>query len=307
MSAPRKPISGPAFEKYYTYLLFAFVGFCIADVLILNYRDLMLPTQTPPSKPRGAFVDTSGGRAALGTITSRNIFASNGQIPDPLIAAGDSKEKRELPPIPTTLPLKLIGTLVHSNPDKSLAAIEIKGKNQTLSYQTKKEIEGMGILERVERQKIFIRNNQSGRLEYLEMEKTTKVSFGVAKANSGPVPEQKGDIKNLGANNFELRRADLLKYTSDLSSILMQARMVPARKPTGEIYGFRFVDIQPGSIYTQMGFMPMDVITSVNGTPVTSPAQAMELYQAMKSTANSVKVGVERNGKNEQHNYNIVN
>ena len=72
----------------------------------------------------------------------------------------------------------------------------------------------------------------------------------------------------------------------------------------GNIDGFRFTSIQPESIFEQLGFQVGDKIISVNGEPVSSPAQAMQMYNALKSS-NSVAVGVERDGRQEEFNYSI--
>ena len=127
-----------------------------------------------------------------------------------------------------------------------------------------------------------------------------KVSFG-----SGAPTVTGKEVQKTGDNNFMIKRADLLKYTNDLSSILMQARAVPNREPgTGNINGFRLLDMQPGSIYEQLGLQRMDVIKSVDGTPVDSPAKAMELYNTLKNSP-KVSLQVERNGKTETMTYNI--
>ncbi|HWU43462.1 MAG TPA: PDZ domain-containing protein, partial [Bdellovibrio sp.] len=113
------------------------------------------------------------------------------------------------------------------------------------------------------------------------------------------------DVQKTGDNNYAIKRADLLKYTNDLSSILMQARAVPNRDPsTGAINGFRVLDMQPGSIFEQLGIQRMDVIKSVDGSPVDSPQKAMELYTTFKNSA-KVSLQVERNGKTETMTYNI--
>ncbi|UOF02328.1 type II secretion system protein GspC [Bdellovibrio reynosensis] len=292
----------PPFEKWYSYLLFVFIGYCIADLAILAYRDRMLPQSAPAARPKAPPIDTSVNRGAYNSITSRNMFASNGEIPDPLVDKTKGPEaQKEQVPVPSQLPLNLIGTLVHSNPDKSLAAIEVRGKNQVISYTPGKEIEGMASIVRVERQKVIFRNLNSNRMEYIEMKKDgNKVAFGASAVSAGGKEVQKA-----GDNNFVIKRADLLKYTNDLSSVLMQARAVPNREPgTGNINGFRLLDMQPGSIYEQLGLQRMDVIKSVDGTPVDSPAKAMELYNSLKNSP-KVTLQVERNGKNETMTYNI--
>jgi len=292
----------PPFEKWYPYILFIFIGYCLADLSILAYRDRMLPDSAPAAHPKAPLVDTSPSRMAYNDIISRNIFNSSGVIPDALVDKnGGPNQHKEQAPVLSQLPLNLIGTLVHSNPEKSIAAVEIRGKNQVISYIPGKEIEGLATIVSVERQKVIIRNLNSNRLEYIEMKKeATKVAFG-----GSTVATPGKDVQKVDDNHFVIKRSDLLKYTSDLSSILMQARAVPNREPgTGNINGFRILDMQPGSIYEQLGLQRMDVIKSVNGTPVDSPAKAMELYQTLKNSGD-LNITVDRGGKTETKNYNI--
>ncbi len=294
----------PAFEPWLSYLLFVFIGFTVADLLILSYRDLMLPNQTPPAHPKKTINDNLVSRGALNTIISRNIFSADGLIPNALIPKGQDPNKMdEMAPVLSQLPLNLIGTLVSSNPEKSIAAIEIRGKNQTLSYTPKRNIENLATLLKVERQKVILRNLNSNALEFIEMKPygNQKVAFGAMT----PVAGGSGEVKNLGDNKFTIKRADLQKYLNDLPSILMQARAVPARdKVTGEVIGYRIVDFQPNSIFSQLGIQRMDLIKTVNGEPVDTPQKAMELFNMFKNS-NNIKMSVDRGGRNETLDYSI--
>ena len=96
-----------------------------------------------------------------------------------------------------------------------------------------------------------------------------------------------------------------MKYTNDLSSVLMQARAVPNRDPnTGEINGFRILDMQDGSIFQQLGLQRMDVLKGVNGEAIDSVQKAMELYNTLKN-GSQIKLSVERGGKLESMNYDV--
>lgn len=307
MAAPNKAGKSKGdkvpFEKFYPYLLAIFIGFCVADLVILGFRHHMLPTSLPPARPHGRMNENTAGRGTYNNITARNIFSADGIIPDALALKGQDKQK-EADPVLSSLPLTLIGTLVHTNPDKSIASIDVKSKNQILPFRVSNDIAGIASVISIERQKVIFRNSNSNQLEYIEMKKDAgKVSFDSTPKN--PVASGSKEVQKLDDNNYVIKRADLLKYTNDLSSVLMQARAVPNRVPgTGEINGFRLLDIQPGSIFEQLGLQKMDVIKGVDGTPVDSPAKAMELYNALKS---SPKLGlqIERNGKTETKNYNI--
>lgn len=291
-------------SKLALYALLAFIAFTIADLSIIYFRDRLLPDQPPPKKMQAfrppAFVD----RSQYSVISNRNLFSSNGVMP-PALTSGKSNKPKENTPVPSQLPILVIGTLVHSDPEKSIAALEIKSKNKSGSYATHADVEGLCTIEKVERNMVFIRNLQTGNLEYLEMNKAgNKVTFDTAKAETPKIGGPK-DVINAGNNTFAISRAKLLQYTNDLSSVLMQARAVPNRDPnTGEINGFRILDMQPGSIYEQLGLQRMDVIKGVNGEPVDSVQKAMELYNTLKN-GNQVKMQIERGGRTDTFTYDI--
>lgn len=301
--AARVKTTGFFLEPYYPYVFATLVAFAIADNIVLSIRPAMLPEGAPPSRPPVRVADNAPTRGGYNTIISRNIFSFEGTIPDALVAKGETAKPDENQiPVPSSLPLNLIGTIVHSNPDKSVATIEIKGKNQTLAFRPKNDIEGFATLVKIERNKVIFRNLNSNRLEYIETKLANKLSF---KGSAPKVEAPKGDVIQSAPNQFQVKRSDLLKYTNNLASILQEARSVPNRNPTtGEVDGFRILDFKPGSIYEQLGLQRMDVIKGVNGEPVDSPAKAMELYNALK-TSDKVMLSIERNGKTENFDYNV--
>ncbi len=298
--------SKPFFENYLPYLLFLFIGYCIADVLILNYRDLMLPSQPPPARPRASSHDNLPNRGTYSSVISRNIFSSDGVIPDPIAAAGQNgRPVEDAAPVPSSLPLALKGTIVHSDPKKSIANIEVRSKNQTLAYGVGRDIEGLAVLQKVERSRAIIRNSNNSRLEYLEMKlEGGKIAFTGAKAATGPATPGKTDVAQVAPNKFEIKRSDLQKYLADTASILQQASMVPRRNAAGEIECYKFIGIQPGSVYTQLGFQVGDCLKAVNGEKIDSPAKAMEMYNTLKNAPN-IKILTERDGREQENDYTV--
>ena len=285
------------------YALLAFIAFAIADLTIIYFRDRFIPSVAPPKKivavKSHGFVD----RSQYSVISNRNLFSSTGVMP-PALTGGKSQQRQENTPVLSQLPISVIGTLVHSDPKKSIVALDLKTKNKTGSYTTGADVEGLCTIEKVERNIVYIRNRSNGMLEYVEMNKGgNKVNFDASKPVAGR-PASK-DVTMSGTNQFTISRSNLLKYTNDLSSVLMQARAVPNRDPnTGEINGFRVLDMQPGSIYEQLGLQRMDVIKGVNGEPVDSIQKAMEMYNTLKN-GSQVKLQIERGGKTDTFTYDI--
>lgn len=267
----------------------------------------MLPTKAPPSKQAESIIEHAPPRSSYNNITSKNIFNWDGTIPDALTPKGDKKREEEQVPVLSQLPLNLIGTIVHSNPLKSVASIDHKGKNQSFSVRVKAEVDNLIEILKIERNKVIFRNLNNSQLEFIEIQSKSKLSF-LQSANAAPTKPTGGNevVKVTAPNQFTLKRSDVLKYTNNLSSLLQQARSAPHRNPrTGEIDGFTILDFQPGSIFEQLGLNRMDVIKAVNGEPVDSPAKAMELYNALKSS-DKVTITVEKDGRTEDKGYTIT-
>lgn len=298
--SPRRQLA----NRLLVYVLISLISLSIADLAILKVRLFFLPQRAQKSTNRVAPPNPIKSRDFFQPIISRNLFSAKNDIPPELLPKGVDAKPKDNDPILSSLPLNLVGTLVHSNPDKSIAAIEIKSKNQISSFTVGKEIENLAKVERIQRGKVVIRNISADRLEFIEMKDANKVTFD-AKPKVADESGKPSVITKAGDNKFEIKRSDLEDKLKDIQSILYQARAVPAKRPgSGETYGFRLLEIQADSIYTQLGLQVMDVITSVNGTPVTSTQQALEMYQALRNSPN-IKLGVERGGKNEELSYTV--
>ncbi len=301
-SINKGPKHRPPFEGFYLYILALFIGYWLADLGVLYVRPSLLPTQPPPMRPSRQMKSTFTDVSRYMTVPNRNLFNEDGKIAPKLTPDGDI-QMTEGEAVLSQLPFKLEGTLVHSNNKKSVATITLKTKNEARAVMVDQDLESLARIYKIERRKVIFRNLNTNRMEYIDIPKDTAVTFGV----KDPVVSGGGeDVMKKGEFDFTMRRADIAKYTADLGSILQQARMVPNIVPGsgGRVDGFRFVAIQPNSIYEKLGFKPMDVIKKVNGEDINSPTKAMELYNALKSEGR-ISISVERNGRDENFKYDI--
>ncbi len=289
----------PPLEGAYIYILSLLIGYWISDLTLISIRPAMLPTKAPPGRPQRGRSDRALSRQDYNSIVDRNIFTLDGQIPPPLSVDGTSNGNDEVPAVLSQLPLTLQGTIVHANPIKSVATVLLKSRNLSKAFRVNEEIEGVAKVTKVERTRVTFRNLNNSRLEYIEIVSDVKINFGMNQKHD--------DVEARGDFDFALKRDDVKKYTADLSAVLNQARMIPNVVPGtgGRVEGFRFVNIQAGSIYEKLGFKPDDVIKGVNGESVNSPTKAMELYQTLK-TDNKISLTIERNGKEETFQYTVT-
>ena len=290
----------PPLEGLYIYILALFIGFLIADLAILFVRPGMLPTQAPPMRPTKAPAQTFTPIGQYYPITKRNPFNQDGVIPDALTGA-DGGGGPDTIPVATQLPLKLEGTLVHSNPHKSVATLSVRGKPEAQAFMVDGEIDNMARITAIERRKVIFRNLNNSRLEFVEIPKDTAVTFGMKEPAAAAT-----EVQANGAFDYTMRRADINKYLGNLGEILQQARMVPNIVPGsgGRVDGFKFVNIQAGSIFEKLGFKPGDTLKRVNGEDVNSPTKGMELFNSLRSESR-LQLSVERNGREETFKYDI--
>ena len=64
----------------------------------------------------------------------------------------------------------------------------------------------------------------------------------------------------------------------------------------GQANGFKLFQIQPGSLYSNIGIENGDVITRINGYEVNSPDKALEVYQKLRESTH-VTIEGERAGQ----------
>ena len=297
----------PLLEGTYAYILAVFIGYMGADLTLINLRSKMLPEEAPPTPPTKRQRKEQRSLSKYRVITKRNIFNEDGIIPKALASDGKEVDTQNIdgPATLTSLPIELKGTIVHRNPRRSVATIISKGRSnaEVTSFRIQEEVNGLAEIIAIQRRKVIFKNLNNGRKEYIEMPEGAKVSLGY---KDSPKPQTSGEITQIRPNEFTIKRSEIMKYTSNFSQVLRQARMVPNTIPgSDEVEGFRFVSIQPNSIYEKLGFKVGDIIRKVNGEPVNSPTKAMELYNALQTT-NRIQINLERNGNKEDNIYSII-
>ena len=158
----------PPLEGLYTYALAAFAGFIIADLTILQVRPEMLPQDAPPARPKRLNQNRSLSRSEYNTITQRNLFNSDGLIPPALTDNKETQDQRiEGPATLSQLPLRLLGTMVHADPHKSVATIFMNNRNKAQSVKVDEELESIAEITKIDRRKVTFRNLNNRRLEYI--------------------------------------------------------------------------------------------------------------------------------------------
>lgn len=78
-----------------------------------------------------------------------------------------------------------------------------------------------------------------------------------------------------------MRLSELIRYSPVLES--------------GEIRGYRIYPSRDRARFAQLGLQPGDIVTAINGTPLSDPGRAIEMLNSMTDESN-LTLTVERNG-----------
>jgi len=96
--------------------------------------------------------------ADYNAITDRDIFNEDQKIPPALASGKDDNLDR--PAVPSQLPIQLLGTIVHVDPKKSIATVNLTSKSMSSSYKVGEDIEGMAKVTKIERKKTDLSQHQ---------------------------------------------------------------------------------------------------------------------------------------------------
>lgn len=295
--------------KKYSFLIHLFIIFLFAKSvsdIVISYIDHRMEPQIvkyeaprfkPPLLPKARTVSLN----EFNAITRRNIFNPNAKEED--LIAEILKEGKglldESGALPTALPLELVGTIILSDPKRSVAAIKNTQDKLTESYQADDLIGEQAKVFKVEAERVYFQNIQTGALEFIALkEDKTPLPSGFA-----PILDAGTGIRQASEDRFVIDRGALETSIANPSEILTQARAVP-NIVDGKIKGFSIFSIKPGSIYEKLGIKNGDIIMRVNGTDLDSPAKALEFYGAI-SSASEITLDIERGGQKKTVTYNV--
>jgi general secretion pathway protein C len=226
-----------------------------------------------PSAPAQPAVD-------VGAIVAAHLF---GEANAPAAGSTDPNAVAA-----TQMPLVLVGTIAHIDPEKGYAII---GDNPASAkvYAVGKTITGGTKLHSVYPDRAII--DRGGKLEALLLPKKFQ-GGGMAPA---PQPSFAGADPMLGERLRQLA-------VSNPSAITEILRPQPVFA-NGQQRGYRVYPGRNRQQFNKLGLLPGDMVTAINGTPLDDPARGMEVLSTMNSAAN-VTVSVERNGETVQVNIN---
>jgi general secretion pathway protein C len=106
--------------------------------------------------------------------------------------------------------------------------------------------------------------------------------------------DSKLELKKVGPGRFEASRAEVANTMQNPAQLFAQMRALP-HFVNGKTDGFSISNVAAGSVFEQLGLQNGDLLTEIDGRPVTNPMQAMGLMTAVQ-TASSIDLTIQRGG-----------
>lgn len=236
---------------------------------------------------------------------------------EPEVEEEPDQEAEETPPgeleasyEATSLPIKLLGTMVVTPSQYSSATLQVENKDDKIVTPGFELLSGQAKVHAIRRTYIILQ--ESGKLTIARLwpsDKDKKSAGGPATAAIAPVPAGRNaasaakkaakrdvaeGVRKISDTSFQIDRKVINKKLKNLASLGQQARVVP-NYHNGKYSGFRMIGMRGTSLFSDIGFKNGDIVKVINGSRIDSPNKALSLYEALKSKSR-LTVQIERGG-----------
>ncbi|MCO4755068.1 MAG: PDZ domain-containing protein [Bacteriovoracaceae bacterium] len=208
----------------------------------------------------------------------------------------------------SSLPIKLLNTVVLQDSIKSIASVQVRSGRELTEVREGDKIAGMAKIDKIDRQKIIVKNLQDGNCEVIENQKDKGRPSPIAlmsPAKSKAFTKNKTKIEGVenDGNKYTIEKGFLQDKMKNISDVLTQARGIQLTNPDGTL-SFKIVDIEPGGLFSYLGIQNNDVITHINGKKISNLNEVMSLFGKI-SNVDKMNLTVTRGGDEVPLQYNI--
>jgi len=229
-------------------------------------------------------------------VVERNYFCSSLQPPIPGPPVPDRDYLDPGPPSP--LAARLIGTVVASKEDWSLALISAGGENGL--YRLGDPLLEEAVVVAVLSDRVVL--ERRGVHEYISFERDAPARAAVERIQQ-PL-KAAAVVKPDGPGRYRVDRDELQKLLAQPGDLLRKTRITLAFDKKGGIEGIRLVTGRAASIFQQAGLRRGDVIHRIGPYTINGPERILEIYKKLKS-ARELDVEFTRGGQRKTLHYRI--
>jgi len=239
-------------------------------------------------------------------IVERNIFGATEKVEAvPVEEVGPIETLEE-----TSLQLSLHGTIAGDSASARAIILDQRKRSQDI-YRVGDSVQEAQIRQ-ILRGKVILRHGEKD--EILTMVEGKDSPQPAAKVNSrrrpgrqtrrpaqtAPLEESSGEIEEV---TIPIAKDVLQNSMNDLNDLMTQVRVRPYFR-RGKPEGLIVSQIKSGSVFAKLGLMNGDIIANVNGKQMSSPEEAFQFYNSLKSGKN-VSIEITRRGKKKMFTYDI--
>jgi general secretion pathway protein C len=225
---------------------------------------------------------------AINELQALNLFGAAGLEPV-AVAAAPVVDEVAINAAKTQLNLSLEGVVYAAIDAESVAVIVYQGKQDQYHIGDVLPVGGQVKLRKVLVDHVIIDN--SGRYESLWLYDEDKV----ARSASRQASVTDNPTNNSAPELAKDYRQQLFDNPASLAEVL---RISPAQKD-GAMVGYRVSPGKDQEQFSQLGFQPDDIVTSINEIELNNPSSALEVYKLLR-TAKEANFTVDRNGQSVQ-------
>ncbi|MET0026667.1 MAG: type II secretion system protein GspC [Candidatus Thiodiazotropha sp.] len=257
------------------------------------------PYQVTPSGPANSVLPqtSSSDRQQLSRLASLHLFGDAAS--KPVAQKVDTKAPE------TRLNLTLHGVFVAEKPEEGAAIIGTSGSVQKY-YKV-----GSAIMSGVTLQAVFndrvvlLRKGESEVLRFPKVDNSRVVE--PVRDQPARVVQPRKEGFGPGVQTQPAESVSLSEYRDMIREeplkIFEHVRFVPVKSRDG-MKGYRILPQKNRALYNQLGVRPSDLVTSVNGIPLTNDREALQLVDKLKD-AQSLQVEIIRNGQPQTLTFNL--
>lgn len=246
-----------------------------------DYNRLLTASQSLPQNSAGVGINTD-------ELIAYNLFG-----------ASNSTEPTTQKNIPlSSLNLKLTGVVASDR--GGFALISVNGQPQS-PFFIGEVVTRNAVLDQVLPDRVILRRGSSR--ESLLLDNDDQLPGQSAELSAAPssLPNSVNSIENLGGNNYAVSK-NVVVANVDNMEILQQALIVPNKDG-----GFLVKNVQQNGVFAKLGLRKGDVIKKVNGLPVNTMVDVMQLYRLANdiNKISNIRVELDREGVTQTLNYSL--
>lgn len=280
-------------------LLVLLIGYLAAQLTWLILSKPIKSSQT--NQQLSGLNKTSSVNYNVSAISALNLF---GKFQQQQTIAKPENEVQEVPL--TSLNLTLMGVVASSDPQSASAIINKSGKQ--VSYGIGDKIDGTrAVVDRIYFDRVILKH--AGKLETLMLDEE--------EYKNSPTPSFTRNHQALKSNNNQLidnrkndelsdQMAELKDTLSDNPDKITDYLRISPQQTNGEITGYRLMPGKNPEFFKSSGLQSGDVAIQMNGFDLTSPFEAAQALQALK-TETEVSLLIERGEETTEVLFSIQN